>query len=455
MKELKGKSVLLLGYGQESQSTHRYLKENHPDISISIADRNPKAEPIFDVDNAYLGKDYLANLLGFDVIVRSPGIPVKTPELERAKETGIEITSAMNIFFSECLGATIGVTGTKGKSTTASLIEKILAQKYKDVRLVGNIGNPALDQLTDSGKETIFVVELSSYQLADLRFSPSYAVVLGILEEHLDYHGSLSEYVKAKQNIVTYQNTDNYVIFNGDNSLARSLAQNAESTKIAFSTKDKNEAIVYAKAGKIYYRPDAKNKSNKTEIMNVSDIPLLGRGNLENVLAASACGMLFGITPKNIRKTVREFKALEHRLNFIGEKDGIRFYDDSLSTIPAATINALEALGENVETLIAGGFDRGISFGELGEYLTHCKLKNLILFPASGTRIWNAVKRHNKNGNLPKKFNVSTMKEAVNTALANTSAGKICLLSPASPSFGIFKDYKDRGNQFRRRLGFY
>lgn len=453
MKEIDGSSVLLLGYGREGQSTHKYLRTKYPDRSIGIADKNPEIKPLFEAERIYLGEDYLAHLSEFDVIVRSPGIPANTLELQQAIADGKKVTSETNIFFSECPAIVVGVTGTKGKSTTSSLIASILEQQYDDVRLVGNIGKPALDQLPNTTKDSIFVMELSSYQLEDIRFSPQYAVMLGIKQEHLDHHGSFEAYAKAKKKIVEYQDQEEYVIFNSNNDINRSLLKHAKSKRVTFAIDNYSKASMNVKDGKIYYKSQFIASSEEIEIMDTSEIPLLGKGNLENVLAAVTVGMLFEVSPDLIKKAVKEFKTLDHRLQYIGEKNGILFYDDSLATIPEATINALEALGEDVETLIAGGFDRGVSFEELGEYIARSGLKNLILFPTTGDKIWREIERYKTEKELPKKFNVSTMQEAIGLALANTSSGKICLLSPASSSFGIFKDYADRGDQFKNRLG--
>lgn len=453
MKEIDGSSVLLLGYGLEGQSTHTYLHNKYPNKSISIADINTTIEPLIKPAYLYLGDDYLAHLSEFDVIVRSPGIPIRTPELQQAITDGKKITSETNIFFDEYPGIIVGITGTKGKSTTSSLIASILSQMYQDVRLVGNIGTPALDQLSHATKDSIFVAELSSYQLEDIRFSPKYAVMLGLEEEHINYHGSFNAYKRAKRRIVEFQDEEGYVIFNALNISSSSLVSETKSHQITFSsTKDYRQISTYIKNGKIYYRKISNEKVKEIEILDITDITLLGKGNIENVLAAVTVGMLLNVSPDLIKKAVTEFQPLAHRLEYIGNKNDIRFYNDSLATIPKATINALEALSPNVETLIAGGFDRGISFEELGQFLAAYDLKNLILFPTTGEKIWQALVSNKKNLNLPNKFNVSTMEEAVTIALRNTSKGKVCLLSPASPSFGVFKDYADRGNQFKDQV---
>lgn len=454
MKEIVGSSVLLLGYGREGQSTHKYIRSKYPDKSIGIADKNPGIKPLFEAERVYVGEEYLAHLSEFDVIVRSPGIPANTPELKQAVVDGKKVTSETNIFFSECPAIVVGVTGTKGKSTTSSLIASILGEQYDDVRLVGNIGKPALDQLPNTTKDSIFVMELSSYQLEDIRFSPQYAVMLGIKQEHLDHHGSFDAYIQAKKKIVEYQGEEEYVIFNSNNDVNRSLLEHTESKKVTFATDDHSKAATNVRDGKIYYKSESFVSSGEIEIMDISEIPLLGKGNLENVLAAVTVGMLFGVPPDLIKKAVKEFKTLDHRLQYVGEKNGIRFYDDSLATIPEATINAMEAFGEDVETLIAGGYDRGIDFSKLGAYLSKRKgLKTLILFPTTGEHIWKAIlDASTENESLPTKYNVKSMEEAVGIAFDNTSAGKTCLLSPASASFGLFKDYADRGDRFKNAV---
>lgn len=453
MKEIDGSSALLLGYGREGKSSHAYLHDHYPNVAIGIADKNIGIIPLFEPEQIFLGDEYLNHMAEFDVIVRSPGVPSSTPELQQAVKEGRKITSETNIFFSECPGVVVGVTGTKGKSTTSSLITHILAQQYPDVRLVGNIGKPALDHLSKATSDTIFVAELSSYQLEDIGYSPKYAVMLGINQEHLDHHGSFNDYIKAKQRIVGNQEQDDYVIFNEENNLNKSLIDSAKSQRITFSTNSQDQVRVYVRNGSIYYRNESGTQED-IEIMPLSELPLLGRGNLENVLAAITVSTLFDVSPEDIRKAIREFEPLQHRLEYIGEKNGIHFYDDSLATIPEAAINALDALGSDVETLIAGGFDRGISFEVLGKYIAAVsELKNLILFPTTGEKIWNAVENNRKERSLPDRFDVSIMEDAVAIALAHTSPGKICLLSPASPSFGIFKDYADRGDQFKKLLG--
>ncbi len=363
----------------------------------------------------------------FDTIIKSPGFPTASPIVRQAKAAGRHITSLTNIFFSVCPGKIIAVTGTKGKSTTASLVHAILSRAYPDVRLVGNIGNPALDYLEEADKNTLFVMEISSYQLEDIRYNPHIAVILDIVPEHLDRYRNFSDYVAAKSQIVRFQSANDYVIFNPSHKIPAKIASQSLAHKVHFSPKAP---------------------------LPVSDIPLLGQGNLENCLAAITAAKVLGVPYPAIRQAVKKFKPLPHRLENIGEYRGITFYDDSIATIPQATIHALNALGEQVETLIAGGFDRGLDYSELGKFLVNQKgLKNLILFPDTGEKIWLAVLT--ANGKQPlhlMKLPVSSMKQAVRIAFANTAKGKNCLLSPAAASYNLFQNFEARGHEFKKQI---
>lgn len=442
MKEIDGNSVLILGYGREGKSVHKFLHEKHPDKRIGIADQNDVVSEVEESVILHVGKDYLKNLSDYDIIIRSPGIPFSTPDLQKSIKDGKKVTSVTNIFFSECPGVVIGVTGTKGKSTTSSLIYCILQSSYPDVRLVGNIGNPALDYLPNSNNKTLFVAELSSHQLEDCHYSPHIAALLAIVPEHLSYHGNFFGYVHAKGNIVKHQSTGDTVVFNPSNHNVNKLAEKSPGHKFTYSPHQMEEINCYVRGTDIFVE--------STFIMATNEIPLLGPGNIENVLAAISVGTIMGVDIEKIRKTIKEFKPLPHRLEYVGDRNGIYFYNDSLATIPEATINALEALGVNVETLIAGGYDRGLDFSKLGEFLANkSSLKNLILFPTTGEKIWNAILKTTNNTNPIIRYDVTSMEEAIAIALRNTSPGKICLLSPASASFGIFRNYAERGNKFR------
>ncbi|MBI3576966.1 UDP-N-acetylmuramoyl-L-alanine--D-glutamate ligase [Candidatus Gottesmanbacteria bacterium] len=442
--EIRGSSILLLGYGRENQSVHRFLTTHYPDATIAIADQSPIA-PLFPVTKVASGPEYVLGIGEYETVVRSPGIPAHLKELVAYRDSGGHVTTATNIFFSICPEVTIGVTGTKGKSTTSALIADMLKQKFSDVRLVGNIGNPMLDALEGATAEAIFIVELSSHQLEDIRYSPHVAVILNIVPEHLDYYQTFEHYIAAKKNVIAFQKADDFAVFSLQHDVVQKLAAQSNGhghrkfslTKAADAATWIDEEILIVREGETTHA-----------VLPLTEIPL--KGNVENILAATSVGLIFGLLPDQLRQALCSFKSLPHRLEFVGEFRGISFYNDSLATIPEATIHALTALGDDVATLIAGGFDRGLDYTALGEFLAKRKsLQTLILFPDTGEKIWTAI-LHIDPAPTIQKFDIASMEEAVGLAYQHTPAGKICLLSPAAASFNLFRDYAHRGEEFRK-----
>lgn len=436
LSDLEKKRILILGFGREGIDNYTFLRKIFPGKTIGVGDRlefknlNLKIKNLLKTDTKiklHLGKDYLKAVKEYDIIIKSPGIPIHLPEIEKALKAG-EVTSQTEIFFENCPGTIIGVTGTKGKSTTTSLIYKILKKGGKKAHLIGNIGKPVLSFLRNANSEDIFVYELSSHQLYNLKKSPHIAVFLNIYPEHLDYYKNFAEYLKAKQNIFRYQRKNDYFIYDPNDKNVRRSARFAKSKKIPISIK-KIEKVI-----------------------EIKDIPLVGKFNLNNVAAAIEVGRIFKIKNKKIRKAIKNFKPLPHRLEFAGKFRGITFINDSLATLPEATIAALDALGKNVQTIIAGGFDRGLDFNNLAKRILKSESENIILFPTTGERIWEALRLTSilQDKKLPRHFFVDNMQKAVKICYQHTGKGKICLLSCASPSFGIFRDYEERGNLFKR-----
>jgi UDP-N-acetylmuramoylalanine--D-glutamate ligase len=295
----------------------------------------------------------------------------------------------------------------------------VLKQGRVRAHLIGNIEVPVLQFLSTAIPEDVFVYELSSFQLTNLKKSPSIAVLLNIYPEHLDYYGgSFKEYTKAKANITRHQTAEDFLIYNSENSEVCKIAKSSKAQKIPFGKNLRSSAS--QKEAELLY----------PWVASAEPAILIGK--------------LFGIAQKKIEQAVKNFKPLPHRLQRVGEWKGITFYNDSLATIPEATIAALDALGPKVYTLIAGGYDRGISFEKLGKKIEKSSVRVLVLFPTTGKKILESMKYP------PKHFFAKDMKEAVSLCYAHTPKGKICLLSPASSSFNMFKDYKDRGNQFKK-----
>jgi UDP-N-acetylmuramoylalanine--D-glutamate ligase len=450
LRDLAAQRVLLLGYGLEGASSHRYVAAAGA-ARIGVADRRENLELVAPADDVWSGPGYLDHLDRYDIVVRAPGMPAFGPELTAARERGIAVTSQTNELLTA--GRTvIGITGTKGKSTTSSLLAAILREAGRETPLVGNIGTPPLDELPVASADATFVAELSSYQLEDAIASPRFAILLGLRSEHLDRHGSFDAYVSAKSNVFRHQGADGVLVYDADTPANVEAATAAPGRALGVSLTDVT-AAASVQAGRIVGRRDA--TGDLVDVMAVEEIPLLGEGNVRNVLAATAMALVHAVPTAAIRTAVMGFRALPHRIQFVGERDGVRFYDDSIATIPEAAINAIDALGADVQTLIAGGHDRGIDYAGFGGYLAeHRHLRTLILFEPSGTRIEAALNAHLRPGERRTVLHVATMPEAVDLARANTEPGAICLLSPASASFGTFVDYRDRGDQFRRALGF-
>lgn len=421
----KFKRIIIIGYGVEGQSAYNYLKKHHPFAEVGITDAKD-------------GEDYLKKQKDFELAIKSPGV---RPELVE-----IPYTTAMNLFFANAKGKTIGITGTKGKSTTTTLIYKMLKKEGKDVYLGGNIGKSPLDFIDNLNEDSVSVLELSSYQLNDLKYSPNTAVVLMITSEHLDYHQDIYSYIKAKRNILRFQSPEDYAIVNRDYPVANESDIYTKAKTYYVSTEREADNGCFALSNTVWLMLNGK----KEEMINSGQVLLKGRHNLENVCAAVMAAALFKVKKNNIASVLMTFRGLEHRLEFVATKNSINYYNDSLSTIPESAIQAVAALGGSVETLIAGGYDRGLDYTELGSYLVKSSVKNLILFEPSGKRIWEAVVKAGV-GQI-QAFWVKSMDEAVGIAKAETAPEKTILLSPASASFGTFRDYKDRGEQFKKAV---
>lgn len=431
-QRLKDKKILILGYAREGRSTYRFLRKLFPGKELAIADQK-------------ISDDYLAGLEKYDVIFKSPGIPVLAA-VKKAQKNGVEVTSQTKLFFELCQGKIVGVTGTKGKSTTASLIHHILKKSGRESVLLGNIGRPPLDYLGGGGRNKIFVFELSSHQLWGLEKSPHIAILLNIFREHLDYYENFEEYVQTKANITRFQKPGEYFIYNNSQELVRKVASKSKAKTLGFSLEYGPESVCYLENDTIIYQA----KARKEKILEKRVVRLEGEFNLLNVMAAVIAAKILHVATDNIRQAVKSFKPLRYRLYKVGTFREITFYDDTLATVPEATIAALETLGEEVDTLILGGMDRGQDFRKLAQVILEKKIRNLVFLPTTGKRIWQEIEK--AAGKKPNAFFAGNMKSAVKKCFSETLSGKICLLSTASPSFGLFRDYEERSKLFRKYI---
>jgi len=400
----KSKKIAIIGYGLEGQDAERFLKDKGADVTI-----------LDQKDDL----NYLKNLDRYEIIVRSPGVYPFKKELVDVAKKGIRITTPTHIFLDEFKGKIIGVTGTKGKGTTSTLIYELLKLAEFDIHLAGNIGKPMLELLPSLTSKSYIVLEMSSFQLIDLPVSPDIAVILNITSDHMDWHKNQEEYVKAKKNIVKFQKTSDWAVINRDYKTSEGFSKLTKANVIFFSKKT-------------------------LEIDYKKGIILRGEHNLENIAAAVAVAKILNINKDLIVKAVRNFKGLEHRLEFVKEINGVKFYNDSFATGPQPTIAAINSFTEP-ETLILGGSDKGLDFEELGKLIDKKEnVKNIILIG----QIRDKIKRHIKVKKILD-LGLSDMKTIVKKAYEITPKGGVVILSPAAASFDMFHDYKDRGNQFK------
>lgn len=433
---LKSKKILILGFGREGKSTYNYIRKYLKDKKIYIADMQ---EDLLD-KNEFLkkdnniecicGKEYLNGLENYDIIIKTPGIALVNMDITNFKD---KIKSQLDLFLEFCDNKTIGITGTKGKSTTSSLIYSVLKAQNKNALLLGNIGNPIFDYIDEITVDTYIVIEMSSHQLEFTNNSPNISIITNLFPEHLDHYNSYNEYVEAKFNIFKFQKENDYFLYDYDNNelKERITYTNSIQYKVSFNKKDadikiKNNMIVI-KDKEIY---DINSPRN-----------LLGDYNLKNIMFVLGVSDILNLDINQAVKTISKFKTLKHRLEFIGQIDGVKYYDNSIATIPVATEEAIKAL-KDVDTLIIGGMDRGIDYSEFAEFLDKCDVKNIICMPDTGHKIAKMMKTN-------KCIIVNTLEEAVKEASLKTEKEKSCLLSPAAASYGFFKNFEEKGDKFK------
>jgi UDP-N-acetylmuramoylalanine--D-glutamate ligase len=429
LKKLAGKKIALLGFGLDNQALLALLNKHKIKTEITICDARPASalpavKASYSPINYRLGKSFNKNLYEFDILFRSPGWPISCPGIREAKKTGrTEISSPLNLFFALCPSKNIiGVTGTKGKGTTATLIYKILRETKKRVWLGGNIGISPLNFLDSIKPADYVVLELSSFQLEDLRYSPRLAVITNLYKEHLapadphnpNFHPSFAAYWQAKLQI-TKNSGNKYLVIN------KKLSAKIKTAKL--------------KTKVIYF--------------GASSLPtkLIGGFNQQNIAAAVAIAELLKIKAAAYKKTIADFSNLEHRLEFIQEIKGVKYFDNSFSTTPESTELDLKSFAEPI-ILIAGGADKGADFRTLAKTIKK-KVKLLILLPGKATpRLKKAIEAAGLKKN--RRQDAADMKEAVKITKTAGTAGDIVLLSTACASFGIFKNYKERGDLFKK-----
>ena len=447
LAELKGKKVAVIGIGVSNTPLIRMLLRSN--VRVTACDRRAReqfgglADELESLGaKLCLGSDYLDHL-DHDVIFRTPSLRPDLPQLQAARERGSVITSEMEVFFQVCPCPIFAVTGSDGKTTTTTIIAEFLKEAGKNVYLGGNIGKPLLPDVADMVEEDYAVLELSSFQLMTMDQSPHVAVVTNVSPNHLDYHHTMEEYVRAKKNIFLHQGPEDRLILNYDNPGTRAMAQEALCPVTWFSRKERLEEGVYLRDGAIWLTND----QGSREVLPLELIQLPGDHNVENFMAAVAA--VDGIVPdKCVRAVAQRFKGVEHRIEFVRELDGVRWYNDSIGTSPSRTTACLEAFPQKV-VLIAGGYDKGVPFTQLGMEIVD-RVKTLVLTGDTAPAIRQAVEEASgyRDG-APAILMAGDLAGAVKEARAAAQPGDIVVLSPACAAFDRFKNFMERGQVFK------
>lgn len=446
---LEKRKLLILGFGREGQSTFHYIRKHFPGLPIGIADRNPelfKEAPEYFLEQKLsinLGADYLESLSNYQFIIKSPGIAL--PEDVKINP-GTILTSQTLLMLEAFHRQIIGITGTKGKSTTSSLIHHLLKTAGIPSILVGNIGLPPFDHLDQIDNETRIVFEMSSHQLENSILAPHIAVLLNLYPEHLDRYPSLEAYYSTKMRILSGQLEEDIFIYNEDiPGISERISQlSARRKYFSFSSGYQMQNGCYLSGDRIMQCLDG---AETVFIEITAEFALKGNHNRMNMMAAILAARNAGAADESIRQGLFTFQGLEHRLEYVGEFKGIHFYNDSIATIPEAAIEAVRALPET-DTMILGGYDRMLDYSALINFLNQSKVRNFIFLGKAGLRIYDGFKAIGKmNKNL---FMACSMEEACELAFSRTGVGKICLLSPAAASYDSFKNFEERGRLFKK-----
>ncbi|MBR2703957.1 MAG: UDP-N-acetylmuramoyl-L-alanine--D-glutamate ligase [Clostridia bacterium] len=433
----RDKKIIILGFGREGISTYKLIREYLPEQKLYIADGKEdllEANDFLKSDknvDIICGKDYLQGLENYDIIMKSPGISFVGLDISNFKN---KIKSQIELLLEFFDVTTIGVTGTKGKSTTSSLIYKVLKEQNVNSMFMGNIGIPAFDMVDDIKEGMTLVLELSSHQLEYVQKSPNISILLNIFEEHLDHYDSYQGYIDAKCNIYKYQNDNDFFLYNIDNEMLQKNVNEPTANVIKVSLANNDGASIYFEDGFVYY-------NGKKIYDNNTPRNLIGDYNLNNIMFVLGVSELLDLNIEKTIESISSFTTLPHRLEFVGKFDGVSYYDNCIGTTPEATIEVIKALG-NVDSLIIGGMDRGLDYTDFIKYLDESNIGTIICMPKTGHDI--AAKLTKANA-----ICVETLEEAVETAKKVTKKEMSCLISPAAASYGFFKNFEEKGDRFQ------
>ena len=444
--ELKDQRVLVVGLGKSGVAAAHFLQQRGARVTVS--DSKPQTELNREIP-ALLDKGIVVETGGHgertfrdqDLIVASPGVPYDVPQLVQARQLGVPVIGEVELAARFLRGTIIAITGSNGKTTTTTLVGEILEHAGKEVQVGGNIGMPVVSMVSAASEQSYNVLEISSFQLETIQqFHPRVAAILNVTADHLDRHRSMESYIAAKARIFENQTPEDFAVLNADDSICVSLASKTRARIVWFSRKSKPGQGSHVHDGKIRFCGQA----GEVEIMPVSEIPLKGAHNLENVLAAVCVARAVDCPPAVIRQAVKDFQAVEHRLEFVATINGVDYYNDSKATNVDATIKALESFPANIH-LVLGGKDKGSDYSVLKALLRE-RVKRVYTIGAAAEKIENQIA-----GSAPAE-RVNTVEAAVRRATEQAAPGDVVLLAPACASFDQFENYEHRGRVFKEAV---
>jgi UDP-N-acetylmuramoylalanine--D-glutamate ligase len=454
MMELKDKRVLVVGLGKSGVASALFLKAHGARVTVSDTKsgdelRNEIPSLLDHGITVETGGHGERTFRGQDLIVVSPGVPTDAPMLVQARAMGEAVIGEIELAAQFLPGPIVAITGSNGKTTTTTLTGEILTAGGLPTLVGGNIGTPAISLAERAQRETVIVLEVSSFQLETIQtFRPKVAVVLNVTPDHLDRHRTFEAYVDAKARMFENQREDDFAVLNEDDPTCVTMAARTRAQVFWFSRLKEVKQGAWVREGKILFRDEVSSQKNpQREVMLVSEVPLKGAHNLENVLAAVCAGSLMGCAPEKIRQAVRDFKAVEHRLEFVATIRGVDYYNDSKATNVDATIKALESFPANIH-LILGGKDKGSDYSVLNDLLRQ-RVKRVYTIGAAAGKIESQIKG-------VEIVHAETLENALRKAHAGAVPGDVVLLAPACASFDQFKNYERRGQVFKeivRSLG--
>lgn len=436
LEKLCDKTIAILGFGMEGKSSYRFIRK-YSDMFLTILDQSDikNDEMIKDDPNVRVicGEDYLSHLDGFELILKSPGVITKDIDCSK-----YPFTSQLELLLEVDREKVIGITATKGKSTTCTLLYEVIKNNHKDVLLLGNIGKPIFDAFDEIQKDTYLVIEMSALQLEFVKYSPHIAAILNLYQDHLDHSGTLKHYHENKLNIFRYQTEGDYRIYFEDIEPLNSYMNNSYKGipyKVSLQ-EDFSENTTSLVGEKVVL-------NEKVLFDKNHKISLIGDHNLRNIMVVLTISEILGLDLSKSLETIYQFKTLEHRLEYVGMVNDVIYYNDSISTTPQSTLAALKAL-PNVDTLIFGGMDRGIDYQELVNYLNEGSIHHLICMPTTGHKIGQKITNPNVNC-----YFVETLEEAVLKAKEVTPKKHTCIMSPAASSYEYFKNFEEKGKAYK------